>query len=117
MVKTGLTGVPGWDVGALAPVGGNGAVVETDESYLGDEDEATHRTMHGKAGLGSERALVALVERGGSFALCERRGVDPREATPPLHRSRTAGRGQRERGSSRRGPQPGAKPYRDRSNA
>ena len=40
--------------------------MEADETYFGDKAEVTHRTIRGKAGLGSKRAVVALVERGGS---------------------------------------------------
>jgi transposase-like protein len=46
-------------------IGGEGKVVEADETYLGDKDVVTKRTKRGKAGLGSKRAIVALVERGG----------------------------------------------------
>jgi transposase-like protein len=59
--------------GGLAPLGGNGGVVEADETYFGDVDErkpsAQRRgrpyTKGGKAGPGGKRAVVALVERGG----------------------------------------------------
>jgi hypothetical protein len=32
---------------------------------FGDKDRVTKRTKHGKSGLGSKRAVIALVERGG----------------------------------------------------
>lgn len=51
--------------GNLAPMGGNGAGVEVDETYFGNKDEVTTRTKFGKPGLASKRAVLALVERGG----------------------------------------------------
>jgi transposase-like protein len=58
----------------LPPLGGDGKVVEVDETYFGDIPEAkrrTHKTtgrpMSGKTtGPGHKRAIIALVERGGS---------------------------------------------------
>jgi transposase-like protein len=47
------------------PLGGEGKVVEADETYFGDKEHVTKRTKRGKSGLGSKRAIVALVERGG----------------------------------------------------
>ncbi|WP_424360881.1 IS1595 family transposase [Methylocystis parvus] len=52
--------------GTLAPMGGAGGVVEADETYFGDKDVVTKRTKRGKSALSSKRAVVALVERGGS---------------------------------------------------
>jgi transposase-like protein len=52
--------------GGLAPLGGDGKVVEADETYQGVKDEVGHRTIRGKPGLASKRTVVALVERGGS---------------------------------------------------
>lgn len=52
--------------GSLAPLGGAGQVVEADETYQGVKDVVGHRTIKGKPGLASKRAVVALVERGGS---------------------------------------------------
>jgi transposase-like protein len=49
----------------VEPLGGAGHVVEADETYFGDREIVVKRTKHGKAGLGSKRAVVALVERGG----------------------------------------------------
>lgn len=51
--------------GALEPMGGNGKVVEADETYFGDKEVVTKRTKRGKSGLSSKRAIVSLVERGG----------------------------------------------------
>lgn len=48
------------------PMGGPGSVIEADETYFGDKDIVTKRTKRGKSGLGSKRAVVALVERGGN---------------------------------------------------
>ena len=42
------------------------ARLSADETYSGDKDVVTKRTRRGKAGLKSKRAIVALVERGGS---------------------------------------------------
>lgn len=54
------------DDAPAAPMGGNGQPVEADETYFGDKDVVTKRTKKGKSGLSSKRAVVALVERGGS---------------------------------------------------
>lgn len=47
-------------------LGGDGKIVEMDETYHGDKDIITKRTKRGKSGHGSKRSIVALVERGGS---------------------------------------------------
>lgn len=51
------------------PLGGNGKIVEVDETYYGDTDEApTHTTRGGKflkRKPHAKRAIVSLVERGG----------------------------------------------------
>lgn len=48
------------------PLGGNGKVVEADETYFGNKEVVTKRTKKGKSGHSSKRAVVSLVERGGS---------------------------------------------------
>lgn len=48
------------------PMGGDGKVVEADETYFGDREIVTKRTKRGKAAHSSKRSVVALVERGGS---------------------------------------------------
>ena len=48
------------------PMGGEGSIIEADETYIGDKDIVTKRTKRGKSGLGSKRTVVSLVERGGS---------------------------------------------------
>lgn len=62
--------------GLMPPLGGEGKVVEADETYFGDVPESKRRvskqrkgrafTKGGKSGPGGKRAIVALVERGGS---------------------------------------------------
>jgi transposase-like protein len=60
--------------GALGPLGGEGKVVEADETYYGkteDRRESPQRrgrpyTKGGKGGPGGKRPIVALVERGGN---------------------------------------------------
>jgi transposase-like protein len=60
--------------GDLAPLGGSGKTVEADETYFGPVEErkpSAQRkgrpyTKGGKSGPGGKRAVVALVERGGS---------------------------------------------------
>lgn len=47
------------------PMGGNGQIVEADETYFGDKETITKRTRKGKAAHSSKRSVVALVERGG----------------------------------------------------
>lgn len=58
-----------------APMGGQGYIVEADETYFGKYDEHRERktprygtkpTKGGKSGAGQKRAIVSLVERGGS---------------------------------------------------
>ncbi len=49
-----------------APLGGLNMDVEADETYFGDKHIVTTRTKRGKSGLSSKRAVVSLVERGGS---------------------------------------------------
>ncbi len=48
------------------PLGGNGKVVEADETYFGSKEVITKRTKKGKSAHSSKRAVVSLVERGGS---------------------------------------------------
>ena len=60
--------------GGLAPMGGGGSVVEADEIYFGDIPEAKRRQFKTTGrpfqkstfGTGHKRAIVSLVERGGS---------------------------------------------------
>jgi transposase-like protein len=60
--------------GALAPMGGPVGVVEADETYFGKLESprkltrkrATPPTKGGKVGPGGKRAIISLVERGGS---------------------------------------------------
>ncbi len=51
--------------GDLAPMGGEGMVVEADETYFGNKEVIRKRTIRGKPSLSSKRAVIALVERGG----------------------------------------------------
>ncbi|WP_375458439.1 IS1595 family transposase [uncultured Enterovirga sp.] len=50
------------------PIGGEGKIVEVDETYHGNMDDKTKgkTTIRGKRGLGGKRPIVSLVERGGS---------------------------------------------------
>lgn len=60
--------------GGFSPLGGNGSIVEADETYFGSTDERRESpqrkgrpyTKAGKTGPGGKRAIVALVERGGN---------------------------------------------------
>jgi transposase-like protein len=60
--------------GKLAPMGGKNGIVEMDETYLGKLEKpreltrkrATPYTKGGKVGPGGKRAIISLVERGGS---------------------------------------------------
>jgi transposase-like protein len=60
--------------GLTAPIGGEGKIVEADETYFGKKEipgaRKTKRydppTKKGRSGPGGKRAIVALVERGGS---------------------------------------------------
>jgi hypothetical protein len=51
-----------------APLGGEGKIVEADETYYGDKEEVTKRTKKGKAGHGSKARSGGLVERGAAPA-------------------------------------------------
>jgi transposase-like protein len=61
-------------IGGLEPFGGEGKVVEADETYYGKVDQRRPSkqrgdrpyTRGGKSGPGGKRPIVALVERGGS---------------------------------------------------
>jgi len=57
----------------LPPLGGDGAIVEADETYFGQQEErrpsrkrTTPYTKGGKSGPAGKRAVVALLERGGA---------------------------------------------------
>lgn len=50
----------------IEPLGGAGQIVEMDETYHGDKDVITKRTIRGRAAHSSKRSIVSLVERGGS---------------------------------------------------
>lgn len=60
--------------GLLPPMGGEGKVVEADETYFGKYDEPRERktkrytqpTKGGRSGPANKRAIVSLVERGGN---------------------------------------------------
>ena len=61
------------DGGLTPPMGGQGGIVEADETYFGEVEERRPRrkslpppTKGGKVGPAGKRAIVALVERGGS---------------------------------------------------
>ncbi len=72
--------------GGLAPMGGSGSVVEADETYFGDIPEAKRRKVKTtgrpfskkRQGTGHKRAIVSLVERGGSV-----RSFHPAQADGP----------------------------------
>jgi transposase-like protein len=62
-------------VGSIPPLGGAGKVVEADETYFGNVEPSKVRTVNtrgqaftktGKSGPSNKRAVVALVERGGT---------------------------------------------------
>ncbi|TGU93165.1 IS1595 family transposase [Mesorhizobium sp. M00.F.Ca.ET.151.01.1.1] len=54
------------DVASSGPLGGEGKIVEADETYFGPKDTVKKRTIRGKPSNSSKRSIVALVERGGS---------------------------------------------------
>lgn len=62
------------DGGLMPPMGGEGGIVEADETYYGKTETPRARktkryapvTKSGKSGPGGKRAIVSLVERGGS---------------------------------------------------
>jgi transposase-like protein len=62
------------DGGLVVPMGGEGQIVEADETYYGDVDERRPSkqrgdrpyTKGGRSGPGGKRAIVSLVERGGN---------------------------------------------------
>lgn len=53
------------DVAQSGPLGGDGKIVEADETYHGKKETVTKRTKRGKPSHSSKRSIVALVERGG----------------------------------------------------
>ncbi|UCI33817.1 IS1595 family transposase [Mesorhizobium sp. B4-1-4] len=53
------------DVKSSGPLGGEGKIVEADETYFGPKDTIKKRTIRGKPANSSKRSIVALVERGG----------------------------------------------------
>ncbi|HEV2605196.1 MAG TPA: IS1595 family transposase [Microvirga sp.] len=61
------------DGGSVPPMGGEGKIVEADETYLGEKENpvvaprrTTPYTKGGKSGGRTKRTIVGLVERGGS---------------------------------------------------
>jgi transposase-like protein len=56
-------------LGMEPPMGGEGQVIESDETYWGSKDKETHPTMKarrkGKPGPGGKARVMTLVERGG----------------------------------------------------
>lgn len=51
--------------GSSNPMGGEGKIIEADETYFGPKDRITKRTRRGKPSHSSKRSVFALVERGG----------------------------------------------------
>lgn len=52
--------------GMLAPMGGAGSIVEADETYFGSREGTAKKATRNKHARHANRAIVALVERGGS---------------------------------------------------
>jgi transposase-like protein len=53
------------DVKSSGPLGGEGKIVEADETYYGAKDTIKKRTIRGKPANSSKRVVIGLVERGG----------------------------------------------------
>lgn len=53
--------------GSEPPLGGDGFVVEADETYVGKKDGPKGRKAPGAGGAGHKRAVLSLVERGGKI--------------------------------------------------
>ena len=53
--------------GSEPPLGGDGFVVEADETYIGKKDGPKGRKARGAGGAGHKRAVLSLVERGGQI--------------------------------------------------
>ena len=68
-------------VGVLAPLGGDGKIVEVDETYIGRKAGEKVRQ-----GVGHKRAVLALVERGGEV----RRSISTGRPLPTLVKSCSA---------------------------
>jgi transposase-like protein len=70
--------------GDLSPLGGEGKIVEADETYYGPNERAKRRNAMNKgkrgsrklAGPAGKRPIVALVERGGSVRTFHVEGID-----------------------------------------
>ena len=53
--------------GSEPPLGGDGFVVEADETYIGKKDGPKGRKHPGSGGFGHKRTVLSLVERGGKI--------------------------------------------------
>jgi transposase-like protein len=53
--------------GSEPPLGGDGFVVEADETYIGKKDGPKGRKASGAGGAGHKRTILSLVERGGKI--------------------------------------------------
>lgn len=53
--------------GTESPLGGEGKVVEADETYIGKKDGPKGRKRHGSGGYAHKCTVVSLVERGGKI--------------------------------------------------
>jgi transposase-like protein len=53
------------DTKSSGPLGGEGKIIEADETYYGPKDRVVKRTKRGKPSLSQKRVVVGLVERGG----------------------------------------------------
>lgn len=89
------------DGGLMGPLGGEGKIVEADETYYGPTEKpkilktprAVPYTKRGRGGPANKRAIVALVERGGNIrsfhvAVCDKPSVQAIVAQQVWHNSK-----------------------------
>lgn len=70
--------------GSEPPLGGEGKIVEADESYIGKKDGPKGRKFAGSGGYGHKRAVLSLVERGGKIRSFKMNTTLGRDIVPVL---------------------------------
>jgi transposase-like protein len=69
-------------IGGLAPMGGEGSVVEADETFIGRKEGSTKRRGHGH-----KNAVLSLVERGGSVRSFHVDGTSAADVMPIIRKN------------------------------
>jgi transposase-like protein len=71
--------------GSEPPLGGDGFVVEADETYIGKKDGKKGRKPAGAGGAGHKRTVLSLVERGGHIRSFKLGGPNAGEIKAKIH--------------------------------